>query len=126
MSTHQIIADCIALLSVTYGPKFPTNEQTLGVWIVLLQDLPPAELQAATIEWCRTQDWPPTPAELRKRCPSLCRCGECMACNRRIAKRIMNGPTKRIYGSGSAHIESPDWSDFLEHRKRLGPAQEGE
>lgn len=126
MSPHQIIADLIALLSATYGARFPNIGLTLDVWIGLLQDLPPAELQAVVIDWCKTQEWPPTPAEIRKRCPSLCRCGDCIACKKRIAHRIMNGPTKRINGSGSAHIESPDWSDFLDQRKRLGPAQEGE
>jgi len=119
LKQHQIIAECIALLSVTYGAKFPTHEQTVGVWIVLLEDLPSAELKAAVVEWCRTQDWPPTPAELRKLCPSLCRCGECIPCKRKIAQSIMHGPTKRINGSGSAEIEPPDWSAMLDKRNKL-------
>ena len=83
-SNHRIIAQCLTLISATYGAKFPTNDYTAGVWIVLLDDIPPDELQAAVIDWCRTMDWPPTPAELRKRCPSQCKCGQCISCKRKM------------------------------------------
>jgi len=121
----KIISQCLALISATYAAKFPTNEYTAGVWIVLLDDIPPDELQAAVIDWCRTMDWPPTPAELRKRCPSQCKCGQCISCKRKIAQQIIQrGAAKRLNGSGSYGIEPSDWALFRDSRNRLGPAQD--
>lgn len=83
MDSRRAAAEVVGLLSATYGPKFPVQSHTLEAWVALLGDVPGPELKAAVEAWCKTEEWPPVPAQIRARCPSLCRCGSCDACSRR-------------------------------------------
>lgn len=83
MDSRRAAAEVVGLLSATYGPKFPVQSHTLEAWVALLGDVPGPELKAAVEAWCKTEEWPPVPSQIRARCPSLCRCGSCDACSRR-------------------------------------------
>lgn len=83
MDSKHAAAEAVAYLSATYAAKFPVNSHTVPAWVDQLQDVPAAEIELAIRAWCRENTWPPVPAEIRSRCPSLCRCGSCDACSRR-------------------------------------------
>lgn len=83
MDSRRAAAEVVGLLSATYGPKFPVQSHTLEAWVALLGDVPGPELKAAVEAWCKSEEWPPVPAQIRAKCPSLCRCGSCTACSRR-------------------------------------------
>ena len=87
MSYRETIAAVLAMLSEVYQGKFTVSAYTLTVWSDMLEDLSPAEIDAAARAWCSTQKWPPTIADIRGAVPRLCRCGKCLACYRRSHAR---------------------------------------
>ena len=111
MDFKEAITTIFKLFEGNYGPKFKPNENSIVAWTLVLEDCDPNEILATAVAWVRSgKEWPANPSDIRRSLPSNCRCDECGPCLKRRARAIMNGPTKRIYGSGGAFLPPPNWS----------------
>lgn len=117
MEFKDAITTIFRLFEGNYSTKFKPNENSLVAWTLVLEDCDPEELLGTAVAWCRSgKEWPATPSDLRRSLPSNCRCDQCGPCLKRRAAMVMNGPTKRIYGSGGAFFPKPNWSSAIPAR----------
>ena len=107
-SIGEAIGTIFQLFEGVYAQKWAPNKHSSTAWALVLEGSDPDEVVQTSVAWCREgHEWPPTQAELMKALPSKSRGGESIRCKKRIAKQIMRGPTKRIYGSGGMYLPPP-------------------
>lgn len=69
MASPECIVEVFAFIGGAYGQRFPTPTETdMGVWAKLLEQTDDEQLYDAVVAHCSVETWPPTPADLLKRC----------------------------------------------------------
>lgn len=120
------IARAFLAFEASYPHKWATKPRAIEVWSEMLDELEPEEIRAAVASWCKTHDWPPSPAELRGMVPRFCRCGRCWACHSRAVERAKRAIDRGAIGAdfdGPTHITeiAPSKAPRLgEGQRRLG------
>lgn len=69
MAQRETIVEVFAFIGGAYGSKWaPPTATDMTVWERLVGHIPDEDLVEATVAHCSTETWPPTPADLLKRC----------------------------------------------------------
>ena len=64
MVENDFIKQILLLFRACYGERFEISQATSGVWTTLLQGISEKELNEAAREVCKTNHYPPTPADV--------------------------------------------------------------
>lgn len=85
----QAVLQAFALFAQRYGKRWDIPAEAATGWAASLEldGATPAEVLTAAKTWSDSNKWPPCFADLRQAIPRFCRCGKCIACNRRAHAR---------------------------------------
>lgn len=89
------------------------------VWSALLEDATAEEIVKAAKDWCRGEEWPPTPKDILQSIPRFCRCGKCWPCQIRAMDRARMAVERGALDAALTLPERVTRADALPERPAL-------
>jgi hypothetical protein len=123
MTDDQVTAvqAAFTMFEASYGSKWAGGKPS--VWALLMEEATATEIIGAAKDWCRSQEWPPSPKDLLDRIPRFCRCGKCWPCQMRALDRARKAVERGSLDAAQQIPQRVTRTDMLPERPAL-PAHE--